>query len=177
MSIINQVVVARREFPGYPDPSLPIGIWQGTGQVIGDASGGNMEVDLVFNRSTAERDGNFYSFDQLMINSTDVGGTRVGELFFFNLGTVVGLIFQRYAIQMLISHPGNFANIRTEGLAFLPLFMGRQFREGVTTGLAIAFANINTAIVDMSAMGYVWGPRSINSPGGPSRPLQGIFSA
>lgn len=172
MTIVAQQSVLPLSYRGYDNPSLPIGIWEGFGTVVGDGSGGVAEIDLVFNLATASRDPKFYSLDALMWLTSEVVANRTVELFVNNLGDVGGT--KRY--EMIASRGPDTQALEARAYGILPLFLGRQTNPGVTTFVGTRVTNINLAGYTMFGSGYVWDARSIMAEGGPSRPLQGIFS-
>lgn len=174
MTVITQTSIVRREFAGYEDPALPTRIWEGSGTVTGNGTGGFMEADLVFNLSTAPRDANFYSLEHIMFFFTSNTSPQA-TLRMVNLGSVLGVALRTWTIGIGVLSGVTGGAIFGRELAVLPIFMGRQFAAGVTSLVSMATSNIDLIVMTFQAQGYVWGPRSINTPGGPSRPLQGVF--
>lgn len=173
MSIITQLPVQRRFFAGYDNPSLPIGTWRGLQTVTGDGSGGFAEVDLILNLAAAPRDANFYSLEHFFWTTNDIAGNRGILLSLLNLETA--LANRRFSLFATIVVDTTIQALDPRSYGILPIFMGSQVSSGVTVAVAAAVDNINSAVTFFGAEGYIWGPRSINAPGGPSRPLQGLY--
>jgi len=176
MTVITSNQIVRREFEGYPLPALPLGVWQGNVVLTSDASGGFTAATLIVNLAGAPRDPMFYSLEEVWLFSSDAAGSRVNDLQVTNLGAVLGQQNRHIALQSLITHNADISTLRSEGLGFLPMWLGRQQRLGTQTDLVVINANVDLAIITFGAGGYYWGPRSINVSGGPSRPISGLYS-
>lgn len=171
MSVIAQLAIQQFFFPGYEDPSLPSGIWKGSQIVTGDASGGFMEVDLLMS-PIGPLNTRFYSIDQFSAFQT--GATAIAAHFIIiNLGQLTD---RRYDLPLVLS--GDQTNVDPLGsqFAFLPLFLGSQVNAAASALVAFVCQNGDTEILTFNAMGYFWQARAGNAPGGPSRPVQGVFS-
>ena len=174
MSILATLPIRRREFAGFDDPSLPEGIWQGEVTRVGDASGGIVTVGLIFNIGTGTpRDSRFYSLEQLSVFYTDnTQGSFVFSILGMGERTVAGASF---VLDGVLFNTTDIGAAQRDIGALLPLFLGRQSDAGTSSNIQVSAPNANVQTLTMTAMGYMWGPRSINALGGPSRPLQGIF--
>jgi len=176
MSVLAISPFFKREFAGYDDPSLPQGIWQGQVSAVGDASGGIQSAAIIFNDTNAPRDPNFYSLDEMSASQgPSVAGAVIAFMSLLNMGGSGLSVARSYATTLSVFNGTDVAMI-TRAMSFMPIFLGRQTATGANTNIQFVVPNDNGSTLVFSAMGYWWGPRSINAPGGPSRPLQGIFS-
>ena len=174
MSVLEELQIVKREFRGFDDPSLPEGMWQGAVASLGNGSAGINAAALLFNQGTGvPRDPNFYSLDQISCIDT-FNSAQVFSISIVGFGEL-GIAGYSYAFQGLVFN-GTDNILPAPALAgFLPHWMGRQSAVSVSSNIQMVTPNINAATITFHARGYWWGPRSINAPGGPSRPLQGIF--
>ena len=175
MAIVQTTPITRREFAGFDDPSLPEGIYQAGAFTTGDGTGGNITQIFEFNSSAARRDARFYSLEYLTLTQAGDGGSREIELAITNLGSVLGAIFRRWRFQFLSSVSLARTALPGDVYSFLPVFLGRQSLPNSNSTVFFTLANTDTVITSYTIEGYMWGARSINAPGGPSRPLQGMY--
>ena len=171
MSVLATTSILREMFAGYEDPALPEGTWRGETAITGDASGGIMSAAILFNEGTGvARDARYYSLE--MINCfTDGNASRAMALSVIAMG---GFAARSYLIDALVFNTTD-ALQDPRSLEFLPTWLGNQNAEGSSTNIQLVLNNLNGETMTFIAMGYLWGPRSINAEGGPSRPLQGRF--
>jgi len=172
MSIIAQLAIGYEFFPGFEDPSLPSGIWKGSMVAVGDASGGVVETDLVFS-PIGPLNTRYYSLDQAMATYSDGGGDRLGTTSVINLGQ---LQTRRYNGIMRLAADASSQQVQGRDWAFLPIFLGAQINPAATSLVSFKTVNTLNEILSFTAMGYFWQARAGNAPGGPSRPVQGVFS-
>lgn len=172
MTAVASIQVVRRPFNGYDDPRLPVGLWVSEQAVIGDATGGFRVVQLVFNPASAPRASLFYSLEQIHISDTD-NNSKNGAITSQNLDGVIGSQVWR----VTIGDGPALATIPFQNLPDFPLFLGGQIVQGTTSSLDFQFANVDGATLNCSAQGYMWSARSRSTPGGPQRPVGGLFRA
>lgn len=178
MTITAEGIVQIYEFAGYQDPSLPIGAWAGVRGVTGDASGGSRILDLVFAAATQPRASTMFSLEQLSV--FDEEETEKGCLIqTINLGIIGDIAFDQIFNVLMRTGPTTGQSSAGSGAdgANLPLFLGRQQGRSVGTFLRASVINSLNNDFIFNAQGYMWGARSINAPGGPRRPIGGLFRA
>lgn len=177
MTILAIAPVRRLAYRGYDDPSLPLGIWWGSGTVVGDASAGQQFVRIQMSEEGQAVDGLIYNLEQfsmLISEATD----RDAFVRTTGLAPQSGLpAFDRIWHVRLQELEGVGNTGVGEGRPQLPLLLGTK-RGGADAlaSLDIGTANLTASnSVSASALGYVWGPRSILAPGGPQRPARSLF--
>lgn len=173
MSVIVQVQVVKTPFAGYPDPSLPSGTWTAQTLSVGDGSSGQNEIDLVFSPSAAPFDSQYYSLEHFAVTTTLQTNTQ-GDLRIINLGAFI--LARAYSFGLLRDAANSEAHVQGRSYALLPIFLGQQQAQATTTLVAFRLPNIDTEVLTFSGEGYYWSVRSLNAPGGPSRPVQGLYS-
>lgn len=175
MSIGAQVEVSRREWGGELNPSHPIGMWMGAGLVQGDASGGTMNLDFVFQLQGAPNlDSQIYSLEQIAIH-VEAPTSQTISLRTSVLGELSAA--DEWAIELrAFTQGGDAAILPRDAGALKGTFMGSATAVGSTTALQVSAVNADGIDLIMSAQGYVWGARSRSVLGGPKRPVDGLYS-
>ncbi len=176
MSIVGQVVVESRRYSGWTDPRFPISYWVAALNVVGDASGGTLGIDLLFQTALSLfLNSQMYSVEQLAIITTD-NVDRVVRIVAVNMGgpTPAGLS-QEYSVPLLAQTNAAKSGISTEALTLLPWFLGSQRTPGVAASLSLVTENTDLTIFKLEAQGYSWSARSVLVDGGPQRPLTGPY--
>jgi len=177
LSVATVTSVRYRFFPGFPDDSLPIGYWAVSGLTLGDASGGTREVQLEFNPATAPRGAVFFSLEQVTVHDGN-NAAKQGEFRTVNMDPIPGLsavaITNRWAGDLEAGAASAMLNPATQTV-LRGWWLGRQAVAAVATQFRFLTTNSDLNILTVTAQGYLWGPRSQNAPGGPSRPLQGLY--
>jgi len=178
MTVFDTAQVVFYEFPGHADPGLPIGAWAAQGNVTGDASAGSRILDVVFAPSTQPRNSLMYSLEQLSVLD-ESNTSSVIEVSTVNLGQAASTDFsQAWAANMVADTAGVNANLlAADAQFFRGLFLGRSSGQSVGVLLRIGADNIDTEDIIVHAEGYMWGVRSLNAPGGPRRPVSGLYRA
>ncbi len=178
MSVIGQIVVESRRYSGWVDPRYPIGYWQAALSVTGDASGGILGLDLVFQGAVPPAlNSQMYSVERLGM-TMGRNSDETARLVAVNMAGPRNKGFEhQYSIE-LIAQTGN-ARSAIEGnqLSFLPWFLGSQRTPGVVASLSAVFVNTDTIVYTIEAEGYRWSPRSVLVDGGPQRPPTGLYRA
>jgi len=177
MSVIAVAQVSVRPFSGFVDPGLPVGFWFATAQALGDASAGLNSVAFRFQDTGAPAPSLYWSLEQLNINISDPNVQNC-RLQIANMDNVPGsLNFAiNFALNLTTFDLGGGAAILTRDLAFLPLFLGNPVDNGLSSGLQIDVDNTLAATVTAKVQGYFWGARSVTSPGGLRRPIDGLYA-
>jgi len=159
------------------DPGLPEAAWRSFGRITGNASGGFMLLQVDFQKANLPLSSRMWSLEMLAM-STTIALPNVGVQA-SNLGEFLGaapFASTGYALQ-LVGADGLNANIQGRDLAFLPWFMGAPRQLGVAAGVSFVTSNVNLGVLDVWARGFVWGPRSQVTQGGPRRPVGSVFGA
>jgi len=177
MSIVGQVLVEGRRYSGWTDPRYPIGYWMGALTVIGNASGGVVGIDLLFQQANGgdRLNSQIYNVERIgmfVSNAT----TRVIRLAGINMGGPSNQGFtHEYSITIAGQTGQARAAIAGDMSNFMPLFLGSQRSAGVSTSLSAVFPNLDLDTYTFEAEGYRWSPRSVLVDGGPQRPPTGPY--
>lgn len=174
MSVNVTGSIVKREFAGYLDPSLPLGIWQIQLGATGDGTGGDVLLDTQFNNINSPRDSQFYNLEHIMSKNSSVTA-RVARLNVINLGEVWGSAVPTFPLSHVSESGLGEQSLPLSVTRDLPLWLGRQLGAAATTTLRFAINNEDLIVYLINLGGYFWGPRSINAEGGPRRPSGGFF--
>jgi len=165
---------------GWDDPSYPVGAYIANFALLGDATGGVMQINFPFKFEAAPADGRFYNIEHisafvagLALSPAIEGFIRV--LSFETLGPFV-IAEQQYRFLV-----GGTLPLSSAAFDFppLPLFLGQTSR--LTAGsiafshLQIGTANLNLAAWSVTLSGYIWEARSIMAEGGLKRPADTLY--
>jgi len=178
MSVLDSIVVESRRYSGWIDPRYPIGYWQAALTVTGDATGGLIGIDLVFQGAQApELNSQMYSVERVAA-SKDSGTVRAYTLSAINMAGPAneGFVHQ-YIVTMQIRTGAGRAALPGDQITFLPWFLGSQRTPAITASLSLVGQNDNTVAITFEAEGYRWSPRSVLVDGGPQRPPTGLYRA
>lgn len=179
ISVLEQV--STRGWGGKEEPSLPIGSWFFRSTLTGDGSAGSKTLEMSFSIAAtgSPLDANSYSLEQLAIHETAAAG-QVAFLIAVQLGTVsaatVAPFKFAYAITLdaLVTGSGSAARALDIG-AVRGLFLGQPETAEASATLGVRVANVDTEVLTLAGQGYIWGPRSLSTPGGPIRPSPGLY--
>lgn len=176
MSANLQVEVEGRNYSGWLNPRYPIGYWQGSIELAGDATGGILSLDLVFQSALAARlDSQIYSVERLSFRTSD-GVARGIKLTALNMGGPSNLGFaHEYTIATAVQDGVAQSAVLAREMSILPWFLGSQRTAGITASLSIVTDNVNSIAFKLEAEGYRWSSRSILVDGGPQRPPTGPY--
>jgi len=177
LSIVGQVNVESRRYSGWEDPRYPIGFWQASLQVTGDGTGGFLAIDLIFQQANggARVNSQMYSVERFAASGSEATN-RVVQLRSSNMGGPAPTSFQqRYALLLEDAGATIGSASRPDSQAICPWFLGSQRLAGITTGISLLTANIDTITFEFEAEGYRWSPRSVLVDGGPQRPPTGLY--
>lgn len=180
MTIVANFPFRRLPYRGYDDPSLPVGIWWGSGTVVGDASGGTAQVRFEFAAEGVPVSGDIFNLEQLSV-LLSVLANEDGFLTTVGLAPASNLpAFDRiWALELGAIGSGSGNSALSFNRPQLPLFLGT--RRGDVDDVALLAVGVdNPTVTDSlsaSAMGYIWEARSILAPGGPQRPARSLFGA
>lgn len=174
MSLITVASVQYRVFSGYADPALPIGLWFCALNAPGDASGGFMTAQMNFNQATAPTSANFFSLEEVAADITNLANVG-GEMIVSNMDSAgVQTAIKEYDMNFDAGAGRGHMNGESN-LQFRRLWLGSQHTPATAVALSWTLVNVNGAALFVTAGGYYWSSRSINTPGGPSRPIQGFY--
>jgi len=174
MSIQLTVPPTIRPFRGFEDPALPNGYWAVHASVLGDGSGGLMSVNIRFSSATEPNPSTLWNLEQLTVSHT---GTNtlfrmdLGNMDPFPIGPSTGALRKEYEEILSATISGRSTNTTAK---ILPIFLGAA-GKAVNGDLAFDVTNVNATSLSVFAQGYFWGPEAINAPGGPQRPVTGLF--
>jgi len=165
-----------RPYAGYDDPSLPVAAWIGQAGIAGDVSGGNVIIDFLFQRANDAQISELFNLEQMTVDTTADASQEV--------------LMQTVAMDTLApNRPASdqLWSLNTDGLLGsvsallldrgngLPLWLGAPNRVEGNGVLRFTMANTNLRLYAITVQGYMWGPRSVMAPGGPRRPIGGLF--
>lgn len=178
MSVAITFRVETRPWRGYDDPSLPEYQWFGQGLLAGDASGGTITVDLLFKFSGQALNGQLWNVEQLAVSSGE--GTLTGcSLITLNLDFLTNVraaALRAWTLPLTQAITNGDAQTPPDVLP-KPLFLGQANGAALVAGLRFVVDNAAAGQLNVSASGYVWGPRSVMAPGGIQRPVGALFGA
>lgn len=178
MTIAQNFRTEVRPYSGYNDPSLPIGAWIGQGVLIGNATGGFLQMNLLFQFGQQELVSELYNVEQFTAD-VSANTTQVAEIQTRNMDRLAGdrlVGVQRWQFPV-IGDGVNNAMSQLESQAGLPIFLGRPTTRLLECGVRVQFANTDLLTFSCTLQGYIWGPRSVLAEGGPRRPVNGLFRA
>ena len=71
MAVAGEFRIDVRPYTGYDDPGLPVAAYIAQAGIAGDASGGNLFIDFLFQRSADNQVSELFNLEQLAIDTTD----------------------------------------------------------------------------------------------------------
>lgn len=178
MVVVGEFRVDVRPYSGYEDPSLPIGAWVAQGGIAGDASGGDLFMIFSFARDDDAQVTELYNLEQVAIDTTKATGSEAALMDVLNMDQLAfnrPLTDARYAILLADTISGFGVALLEGGFAPLPIWLGAPSRVEGDKGLRFQFDNVDLQLYSIIIQGYIWGPRSVLAPGGPRRPVGGLF--
>lgn len=174
MTVTASFPVLQRPWRGYEDPGLPVGMWISQGTILGDVSGGNQVVNLVFKEEGAPLGARFYNIEQLEVHESNVSTRNAGLVMqSFDIIGQTGLVNREIHLELDVNASSNSA--LTGSAVRLPIFVGRPSLVGITSQLQFRTVNIDGDTFFVTAQGYIWEPRSLLNDGGLRRPLDGLY--
>ena len=177
MTVSGQFRVDTRPYSGYTETGLPIGSYIAQAGIAGDASGGSVIINFLFQPSEEQRVSESYNLEQLAIDISD--GSSISLLIatqnMDNLAPERNASPQKWALDGA-PHQSDAA-MPLASLAGLPLWLGSPARVAPSSeaGLRLTFLNVDLRLYAVTIQGYIWGPRSVLAPGGPQRPIGGFL--
>jgi len=179
MAVIVVVTVQPRPWSASLDPALPEGAWVVEGLLVGDATGGQMNLQLDFQKSTDPLSARLFNLEQFNLTSTSLEAAVTGwELQTFNLEAFerAAIPTRTWSVTMVRDRPNaQGAANRIEDLAGLPIFLGAPIAAGSASGISFVSDNQDGVVMRAFAQGFFWGPAALIAPGGPQRPLRSVY--
>jgi len=177
VALVIQTVVESRRYSGWIDPRYPIGYWQAVLAITGNATGGALGIDLVFQGgATNTLNSQMYSVERFSAETTDAV-SRIMEVSAVNMGGPSNAGFNHsYGILVDPITGQTQSRVRGDQLSMLPWFLGSQRTRGITASISLVTANVDTIVYRFEAEGYRWSARSVLVDGGPQRPPTGLYA-
>ena len=178
MTITSIVDIGYRPYGAYADPSLPAGLWIGGGVVVGDASGGDRQIRIIFALASQLRVSSAFSLEQVTMDLTDNSAQGV-EFRCSNLDKDVSDVTGRN-LRFVLATAGASAGdsfLPLRELSGLPFWLGRQSGSNIETSMTLIIPNTDGEEFSATCQGYYWSQRSISVPSGPRRPVGGFYKA
>ncbi len=165
-----------RPYSGYGDPALPIASWIAQGGVAGDASGGAVFMDFPFQRDQDAQISELFNLEQLSFDtSTDTNREVILETVRMdNLAQNRPASPQKWQFRSEGASGTVVSAMQLLDIRF-PLWLGAPNRDEGNSGLRLSTNNVDLLLYAATLQGYMWGPQSILAPGGPQRPVAGLF--
>ncbi len=177
MSLAAQIAIESRRYSGWTDPRYPIGYWQAALRLTGNASGGLLGIDLLFQLATAERlNSQMYSVERLTVTSAS-SVNRIVKIAASNMGGPGNVAFtHQYSVELRAFTNVAGSALLGADLTFIPWFLGSQRQPAQTGSVSLIAENIDGVEFTFEAEGYRWSPRSVLVDGGPQRPPTGLYA-
>lgn len=178
MAISLTVTPKIRPFRGFAQPELPDGFWAAHASVLGDGSGGLQSVNIRFSSATEPNVSTLWNLEQLLIFHQNNNNVRVdfGNMDIFPPESSTGALSKLIHLTLVDfgTAPVGRGLPLTDVSSSLPIFLGAAGKD-VNGDLTFDIDNVTGVSFSVFAQGYFWGPASINAPGGPQRPLTGLY--
>ncbi len=176
MSVASNFRIETRPYSGYADPSLPVGAWITQGVLAGNATGGAVQMNFLFQFGNNPLNSQLYSLEQFTAE-TNASVTEVADFETINMDRLTpNLVLPVTRQQFPVIADGIGSAIAQLGdMAGLPFWLGGPNTALLECSIRFQFTNTNLRVYTVSAQGYIWGPRSVTAPGGPQRPPNGFF--
>jgi len=181
MTVIESLDPRYEAWAGGPvELGYPSATWEAAGAILGDASGGDMQVSVQFTTFTDRLSGQIFSLEQLSIrlSATGANSIRIATSGFRSF--ITGLPYIETWVTNTISIDDTLAGQALElGVATPHILLGQQsvsLPVILAATLNVSRDNIDTDTMQVGFRGYVWDPRATQVAGGPKRPAEGLFS-
>jgi len=175
VSVTTNTRIRFLPFRSPPDPSFPSGIWTGQMFAAGDATGGQIFMQLDINLLTEPFSAMMFTLEQLLVNDSNSNRSYLFEATGFEEHDPVG---NRNVILEFRTELGplNETGLRQDQMLNKPLFLGRaDRRSGQDTRIRLITDNANGIGYHVELFGYYWLPGAMKAPGGPQRPPGALF--
>ena len=179
MSISLNIPPTIRPFRGYEDPALPDGYWAAHAALLGDASGGLQSINIRISTAAQPSASLIWSMEQLAIHSAVGGGVNLridyGGFDVFPVGISTSALVKLLHVQLNdLGTAAGGSGLKLEDSA-VPVFLGSA-RKDVNVDLSFDVDNNDGLGFSVFVQGYFWGPGAVNAPGGPQRPVAGLYA-
>ncbi len=178
MSVFGTFRIDIRPYSGYQAPRLPVASWIAQSGQVGDASGGIVRANFLFELEGGVRITELFNIEQMAVDMTSTTA-RQFHLATVNMDTLAPTRQASPQIWSLITEAGinNFDAMDPRRLAGLPLWLGAPASDAPAgdKGVSVTFANVDLLLYAVTLQGYMWGPRAVLAEGGPRRPVGGFF--
>lgn len=174
MSVIAQGAIKQRLWRGYDDPGLPIGSYIGWLAATGDASGGDVFMQLVFEPEAQNLTGRYFNLEAIEANTS--GAAADAELLLLGWSPLVEAAFtnRSWVLKLDFHESGGSALALTDQLK-RPIFLGQTTLAASGSSIQIVLDNDNTQTYLLWVEGYIWDARSNQAPGGVRRPTDALY--
>lgn len=174
MSITFTVDTEDAPFLPHEDARLPFAIWYAAGNFSGDASGGNLVVEITLRASASQqRIGNYWSLERLNLEARVVTDHFMLLQGFWRFGGT-GVTEPNLPIELRQSRAGS-AVLDNAGIVDLPVFLGGNATFNDRQIIQFNQLNGATEFTRFFIMGYRWDSSVRQLPGGPQRPPGAVF--
>lgn len=152
---------------GVPIVGEPAGFYAERGVVVGDASGGTMNIAFDYSAPNSQLSGRMFSLEQVDLVSimATTRGVRVSLLNF----NIVNNIIHNWGMQISMSDPtliGQPVPGATQKLHALGVFLGQQDVAPSSCTMNFSITNFLNDQLLVTIAGYWWDPQSKRAPGG-----------
>ena len=181
MSVSVDLDVRWRPYPNpSADPRMPVAIWYIQGGVVGDATGGSAEINIILNPAGTVRSGQSWSIEvslpTVALDSAD-RPFRCNALNLDVLGPGLTNPIQKAFFQ-LCSFTNAAVSAPRSGVAVGDIhpriYLGTQGAATAPAQLQGMFSNTNLLTFGWYASGYVWGPAALKD--GHLKPRDSLLS-
>lgn len=179
MTVITKVSIKQRQWRGYDDPGLPVGMYWSADSVVGDATGGFQTVQFIFRAEANPLTGRFFNIEQYVVNKGGSDQSGVMKVSNFESVSPSGLINFERQIRLVANSPGDFDLSLSPDLSFsTPIFLGSpDALKDLEAQVNFRFVNVDTEQLVVSIQGYIWEARSVMSEGGLRRPADSLYGS
>jgi len=167
-----------RPYSGYEDPGLPVASWITQGGIAGDASGGTMSMNFLFELEGGVRISELFNVERMALDTIN-NSARVFMLTTLNMDNLAPTRQaspQKWQFSTIPASPLGSA-LPPEAMSGFPLWLGApaNISPAGDKGLRLQASNVNGELYAVTFQGYMWGPRAVLAPGGPRRPVEGFL--
>ncbi len=176
MSIFAQAPIIPRHWRGYDEPGLPVATYISHQVVVGDLSGGVMEIHFQFKTSGTSGAGRLFSIEQIS-SHLSLGSAIVGYFKAVGFESVAGFVVGERIWPMTYVPISVDSTAAQETLVpKLPLFLGQTSPvQAINSDFEVGLQNISVVTLQAVIQGYIWEPRSLLVDGGLRRPVESIY--
>ena len=174
MALTELFDIARQPWGGHRDPALPIATWVASASSLGDASGGAHTVEVTFQRTGQVLTRNMFSLEQVAIQHQNSLEEDI-HLTTQNMGGTSGAWGRMVSILDATIDANTTMILARDAAGIVPAFLGSPLTNEVDAILRFAVTNANNVLSVFRFEGYIWGTRSVSTPGGPRVPVGGLY--